>query len=132
MRRLHILFVDSDINGYGKILQALDDRFVVDHVTSLSEAIHFLETTLPDVIVSEVLVGEESGLDLCQVIRNSFLLCRLPIMLLTSRTTLQDKIAGFDAGADDYVIKPFNAHHLMARIRLLARIKRLERSRELQ
>jgi DNA-binding response OmpR family regulator len=48
-------------------------------------------------------------------------------MLLTSRSTLQDKIAGFDAGIDDYVVKPFDAYHLRARIKLLSRIKRLER-----
>ena len=47
-------------------------------------------------------------------------------MLLTSLTTFQDKVAGFDAGADDYVIKPFDTRHLIARIRLLSRIKRLE------
>ena len=105
---------------------------MVNHATSLSEAKRFLETTLPDVIVSEVCIGKESGLDLCQAIRNSASLSRLPFMLLTSRTTLQDKIAGFSVGADDYVVKPFDAHHLMARIRLLARIKRLELSRELQ
>ncbi len=51
---------------------------------------------------------------------------QLPIMLLTSHTTLQDKIAGFDAGADDYVVEPFDARHLMARVRLLARMKHLE------
>ena len=50
----------------------------------------------------------------------------LPIMLLTSLTTIQDKVAGFEAGADDYVVKPFDARHLVARIRLLSRIKRLE------
>jgi DNA-binding response OmpR family regulator len=47
-------------------------------------------------------------------------------MLLTSCATLQDKVAGFQAGTDDYVVKPFDAQHLMARIRLLVRIKRLE------
>jgi len=130
LRSLHILFVDNDTNGYGKILQALDDRFVVDHVTSLAEAKRFLETSLPDVIISEVLIGKESGLDLCQAIRKSSSLCHVPIMLLTSHTTLQDKIAGFSVGADDYVVKPFDAHHLMARIRLLARIKRLELNSE--
>ncbi|MGH2481469.1 MAG: response regulator transcription factor, partial [Ktedonobacteraceae bacterium] len=50
----------------------------------------------------------------------------LPIMLLTTLATLQDKVAGFEAGADDYVVKPFDARHLLARIRLLSRIKRLE------
>ncbi len=132
MRRLHILFVDSDISGYGKLLQALDDGFVVDYATSLSEAKLFLETALPDVIISEVCIGQESGLDLCHAIRNSSSHAHLPIMLLTSRTTLHDKIAGFVAGADDYVIKPFDARHLMARIRLLARIKRLELNSKLE
>ncbi|TMD63844.1 MAG: response regulator transcription factor [Chloroflexi bacterium] len=47
-------------------------------------------------------------------------------MLLTSLTTIQDKVAGFEAGADDYVVKPFDTRHLVARIRLLSRIKRLE------
>jgi DNA-binding response OmpR family regulator len=131
LRRLHILFVDSDVSGYGKFLQALDDRFVVDFATSLSDAKLFLETALPDVIISEVRIGQESGLDLCSIIRNSSTLCRLPIMLLTSHTTLQDKIAGFSAGADDYVVKPFDTRHLVARIRLLARIKRLELNGEL-
>ncbi len=50
-------------------------------------------------------------------------------MILTTLSTLQDKIAGFEAGADDYVVKPFDARHLIARIRLLSRIKRLEYDR---
>ena len=78
-------------------------------------------------VICEVLLGQESGLDLCRFIRSTPSLRHLPIMLLTSLTTLQDKIAGFDAGTDDYVVKPFDARHLMARIRLLARIKGLEK-----
>jgi DNA-binding response OmpR family regulator len=52
-------------------------------------------------------------------------------MILTSLMTLQDKVAGFDAGADDYVVKPFDARHLETRIRLLLRIKRLQQYNEL-
>jgi DNA-binding response OmpR family regulator len=48
-------------------------------------------------------------------------------MLLTSLANVQDKVTGFQAGADDYVVKPFDSDHLKARIRLLTRIKRLER-----
>jgi DNA-binding response OmpR family regulator len=81
---------------------------------------------MPDIVICEVLLGQESGLELCRFIRNTPSLRHLPIMLLTTLTTLQDKIAGFDAGTDDYVIKPFDARHLTARIRLLARMKRLE------
>ena len=85
-----------------------------------------LETNLPDVLICEILLGQENGLDLCRSIRSTPSLRHLPIMLLTSLTTIQDKVAGFEAGADDYVVKPFDARHLVARICLLSRIKRLE------
>ena len=130
MRRLHILFVNSDPDGYERFQQALDDGFVIDSATSLGAVRLFLETTLPDVVISEVSIEQESGLDLCRMLRNNTVWRRLPVMLITSFATLQDKIAGFDAGADDYVVKPFDARHLMARIRLLARIKRIELSME--
>jgi DNA-binding response OmpR family regulator len=90
------------------------------------EARQYLSEHIPDLVICEVLFGQESGLELCRLIRHTPTLRHLPIMLLTSMTTLQDKIAGFDAGADDYVIKPFDARHFVARIRLLARIKRFE------
>lgn len=130
LRRLHILFVNSDLDGYQRFQQALDDGFVIDSAASLGAVRLFLETTLPDVVISEVSIEQESGLDLCRMLRNNTVWRRLPVMLITSFATLQDKIAGFDAGADDYVVKPFDARHLMARIRLLARIKRIELSME--
>lgn len=126
LRRLHILFVDSDPNGRERIQQALGNSFTVQYATSVEQARHYLETQVPDVLICEVLLGHESGLELCRAIRTSVALRHLPIMLLTSLTTFQDKIAGFDAGADDYVVKPFDPGHLMARIRLLSRIKRIE------
>ena len=128
LRRLHILLVENDPNACGRIQQALGSGFIVQNAQSLMEAKLYLEEHVPDVLICEVLLGQENGLDLCRFIRKTSYssLRRLPIMLLTSLTTLQDKVAGFDAGADDYVVKPFDARHLMARIRLLSRIKRLE------
>ena len=131
VRKLHILFVDSDQHACDKIQQALGSGAIVQCAASLVEARQYLVTYLPDMIISEVLLSEENGLDLCRTIRNTPSLRRLPIMLLTSLTTIQDKVAGFDAGADDYVVKPFDARHLMARIRLLSRIKRLEQHHDL-
>ena len=126
LRRLHILFVDNDPNGRDRIQQALGNGFIVQCAASIAEAMHCLEAHPPDVLICEVLLGQENGLDLCRSIRSRAALRHLPIMLLTSLTTFQDKVAGFDAGADDYVVKPFDTRHLMARIRLLSRIKRLE------
>jgi len=118
--------VDSDPIGRDRIKQALGNGFAVRCASSQAEAMDCLETNLPDVLICEILLGQENGLDLCRSIRSVPSLRHLPIMLLTSLTTIQDKVAGFEAGADDYVVKPFDARHLVARIRLLSRIKRLE------
>ncbi|MBV9229319.1 MAG: response regulator transcription factor [Chloroflexi bacterium] len=127
LHKLNILFVDSDQHTHDKMQRALGDEFTVCCVVSVEEAKESLHACLPDILISEIIVGQESGLDLCRYVRSTSSLRQLPVMLLTSLATLQDKVAGFDAGADDYVVKPFDAHHLRARIKLLARIKRLER-----
>jgi DNA-binding response OmpR family regulator len=127
LRRLHILLVDNDPGSCDKIRLALESEFLLSSANSLDEARQYLKEYMPDLVICEVLLGQENGLELCRFIRSTPSLHNLPIMLLTSLTTLQDKIAGFDAGADDYVVKPFDARHLIARIHLLARMKRMER-----
>ena len=127
LRRLHILLVDNDPGVCDRMQQALGSAISLSSALSVLEARHRLSEHIPDIIICEVSLGQESGLDLCRFIRSTPSLRHIPIMLLTSLTTLQDKIAGFDAGADDYVVKPFDARHLMARVRLLARMKRLEK-----
>jgi DNA-binding response OmpR family regulator len=126
LRRLHILFVDSDPGGYERMRQALGEEYVVVFAVSLAEAWTYLEAQVPDVVISELILGQQSGLELCRAIRGNPSFNFLPIMLLTSLATLHDKVTGFEAGADDYVVKPYDSRHLAARIRLLARIKHLE------
>jgi len=127
LRRLKILFVDNDPHTRDRMQHVLDNGFAVQTVASVTEAKECLSTFLPDILISEVVIGQENGLELCRYVRSMPSLSHLPVMLLTSLATLQDKVAGFNAGADDYVVKPFDAYHLQARVRLLARIKRLER-----
>ncbi|WP_201362111.1 response regulator transcription factor [Dictyobacter formicarum] len=119
--------MDNDPHIHDRMKQALGGEFTVQCVGSVSEARRCLSLSQPDIVISEVVIGRESGLDLCRYVRSNPSLQQLPIMLLTSMATLQDKVEGFQAGTDDYVVKPFDTHHLIARIRLLARIKRLER-----
>lgn len=127
LRRLQVLLVDSDPHSREKVQQALDNGFILRFARSLEEARHSLEEFTPDILICEVLLPDNaSGLDLCRLIRSSEIWRHLPVMLLTNLSTLQDKIAGFDAGADDYVVKPFDARYLTGRVRLLSRIKHME------
>jgi DNA-binding response OmpR family regulator len=129
LRRLHILLVDSDVHARDKVRQALGAGFILHCARSLDEAQRFLAEALPDILICEMVLPDSSGLDLCRLVRRSSLWQHLPIMLLTNLSTLQDKVAGFEAGADDYLVKPFDARHLVARLRLLSRIKHLELDR---
>ena len=74
-----------------------------------------------DLIILDVILPHLSGVDLCKRIRN----CKLdvPILMLTAMGTTRDKLAGFDAGADDYLVKPFHFDELLARIKALGRRK---------
>jgi DNA-binding response OmpR family regulator len=128
--RLQILFVDSDPRTQTKIQQLLGEQFSVQCVESIADAMQCLQKMPIDMVIAEVTLNQESGLDLCRMIRHSQTLHYMPIMLLTSLSTLQDKVAGFAVGADDYVIKPFDVSYLQARIRLLARIKRIQQKDE--
>ena len=130
LRRLHILLVDNDSGAYHRVQQAIGSDVHLYHAQSLMQARQHLVEYIPDIVICEVKIGNENGFELCRFIRSTPTLHHLPIMLLTSLTTLQDKIAGFNAGADDYVVKPYDARHLMARIRLLARLKNLEQQND--
>jgi DNA-binding response OmpR family regulator len=130
LRRLRVLLVECDPGAVEKMERALGDGFLLQRAANLREAKQRLRDSVPDIMVCEVQLGHESGLDLCRHVRSTPAFQHLPIMLLTAHATLPDKVAGFDAGADDYVVKPFDARQIMARIRLLVRLKHLQNPQE--
>ena len=101
--------------------------FAFDGVTGLHLAV-----TLPiDLIVLDIMLPGIDGFDLCRRVRrdgeNS-----VPILMLTAKDTLEDKLAGFDAGADDYLVKPFALKELEARIRALVRRSKPEKTQVIE
>jgi DNA-binding response OmpR family regulator len=123
---LRVLVVDANTAARTHVQLALGEGFHVHFVASAKEAISALEQHLPDLVVSEVDLPTDSGLALCEYVRSLPDGMHLPIMLLTDRASIQDKVAGFQAGADDYVVKPLDPRIFFARVRLLCRIKGLE------
>ncbi|MGA1839135.1 MAG: response regulator [bacterium] len=75
----------------------------------------------PDIIVLDVMLPEKSGLDVCHYLKESSITAHLPIIMLTAKQDLADKLTGLDTGADDYIIKPFDPLELEARIKALLR-----------
>jgi DNA-binding response OmpR family regulator len=126
---LHVLVVDPNTTARTNVQLALSDSYTVRFAGTMQEAIAALRERLPDLLVSEIDLPSENGLALCEYVRSLPEGLRLPIMLLTGRSGIQDKVAGFHAGADDYVVKPLDPRLFFARVRLLCRIKGIEHSR---
>src|SRR5213078_4722055 len=82
-----------------------------------------VDRVLPDLVVLDWMLPGQSGLQLAKRWRSQARTRELPIIMLTARAEESDKISGLDAGADDYLTKPFSTHELMARIRAVLRRK---------
>jgi two-component system, OmpR family, phosphate regulon sensor histidine kinase PhoR len=128
---MSVLVVDAD-NSHRESLRAiLGEHYTLTFVGGLNEALRALRERLPDMLVSEVDLVDGTGLQLCEQVRELPGGGRLPIMLVTTRSTTADKVAGFQAGADDYVVKPVDTRLFSVRLRLLFRLKGIERPRDL-
>ena len=82
-------------------------------------AVSLLAHSSPDIVVLDVLMPDVDGLEVCRRMRAAG--DRTPVVMVTARETVADRVAGLDAGADDYVVKPFDLDELLARVRALLR-----------
>jgi DNA-binding response OmpR family regulator len=125
---MRILIVEDDIQLSEVLTEALARRqYVVDVARDGAMAWNLVEAIAYDLIVLDVTLPKLNGIQFCQQLRLSEtqksrqLRNATPVLMLTARDTVADKIVGLDAGADDYVTKPFDLEELMARVRALLR-----------
>ncbi len=83
-----------------------------------------LENKIPDLILLDIMLPDEDGLEIVKKVRHNFKTARVPIILVTARTTELDKVKGLDIGADDYLTKPFGIMELISRVKALLRRSR--------
>ena len=117
---MRILLVDDDRKAAQILARGLrEERFVVDVAYSALEGDELASATDYDVVVLDWLLPDQEGTALCREWRGRGL--AVPILMLTARDAVDDRVAGLDAGADDYLVKPFDLDELAARVRALAR-----------
>jgi DNA-binding response OmpR family regulator len=117
---MRVLVVEDEPKICAYVKRGLEENgYAVDAVQSGQEALDWTEGTAYDLIVLDILLPEMNGLTVCRELRERGE--RAPILLLTARDGIEDRVTGLDAGADDYLVKPFALEELLARLRALTR-----------
>jgi two-component system response regulator MprA len=118
---MKILVVDDERAVRDSLRRALElEGYEIELAADGNEALVRLESSdEPDAIILDVLMPGVDGLEVCRRLRTAG--STLPVLMLTARTEVEDRVAGLDAGADDYVTKPFALEELLARVRALLR-----------
>lgn len=130
-----------EISGLSKphtILIIEDDASIIDYLTQqLSKQYNVLSATggesgyeavlrhRPHCVVTDVMLGDSDGLEICRRIRKNSETCDIPVIILTAKASEEQKIEGLEAGADSYIIKPFNIDHLRTQISTLIQSRRI-------
>lgn len=119
---MRILLVEDDQHLGWATSDGLRSTFAIDWVTSAEQARAALATTSYDLVILDVMLPGKSGLDLLRMLRGERV--AVPVILLTARDAVEHRIEGLNAGADDYVVKPFDLDELIARCNALIRRSR--------
>jgi len=115
-----VLLVEDDLDLSELMLEFLESESIeCDLAYNGVMGLELLQRNQYDVIVMDIMMPRMDGLTLCENIRD--LGINTPCLMLTARDTLEDKLTGFDHGADDYMVKPFELQELVARLRVLSR-----------
>jgi PleD family two-component response regulator len=123
--RLRVLVVDPDREGARHIASALDRDHITIVVGSATEAFTALQTSMPSCVAAELDLPDASGLALLTALRGHPTTQRVPFLMLSRRASLQDKIAAFQAGADDFLVKPIDPTNFADHVRRLVYFREL-------
>jgi DNA-binding response OmpR family regulator len=122
-----VLIIDDDASVLETLAEMLKDHYQPLTASSGKEGIQIAVRDAPEVILLDVNMPEMDGWEVCQRLREQPATRSIPVVMLTTAADLDDRVKGFDLGADDYVTKPFQVRELLARVR--ARLRRVEKDK---
>ncbi|MEQ8581398.1 MAG: two-component regulator propeller domain-containing protein [Marinoscillum sp.] len=119
----NLLIVDDNIQILNLLKDMLSHQYNVTSCTRAKEALTILASRKIDLVISDVIMPEMSGYELCEAIKTKIEISHVPVILLTAKGQMEERIEGLQAGADAYIPKPFHPDHLKVRIEKLISIR---------
>ena len=129
---VHIVVVEDNYDIREYISQALSSEFKVTTATNGLEGLKVIHDENPDIVISDIMMPEMDGIDLCRTLKDDIMTSHIPVILLTAKDSIDDKEQGYESGADSYLTKPFSAKLLLSRIHNILRHRRQISSRIMQ
>lgn len=114
-----ILIVEDEPSIRFLLRDIFTDQYTVYEAENGRMALEFIQHTLPDIIISDIMMPEIGGLEFCSKVKEAPTTCHIPFVLLSARGTTEQKTEGYETGADAYVPKPFDTVYLQVRVRKL-------------
>jgi signal transduction histidine kinase/CheY-like chemotaxis protein len=119
-----ILIVEDNADARRFIRGSLEPLYIVVEAADGREGIEKAGEIIPDLIISDIMMPEKDGYELCRVLKKDINTSHVPIILLTAKASDENVVRGLETGADDYITKPFNTRMLLARIKNLIELRR--------
>ena len=120
-----ILLVEDEDDLRGFMYGVLSQHFDVSAAADGAEALEILAKQRPDLVLTDIMLPKVSGIDLCRTVKSDARLQSIPVILLTAHGDSETALEGYDAGADDFVSKPFHVNVLLARVRAHLQVRAL-------
>ncbi len=117
MRKMRILTVDDDPDILDVLNLTLCDHYQVFQASDGKAGLELVLQKMPDLVICDYMMPVMNGRELCKTLKKDILLRHIPVIMLTGKGEVQDRISGIEAGADDYMIKPFDPDELLVRIK---------------
>lgn len=114
-----ILVVEDEPELRYLLKNILKEHYIIYEAGTGNEALSFLRKTTPDLIISDVMMPDMDGIQLCQEVKNTPAIAQIPFIILSARGTTEHKTEGYEVGADAYIPKPFHINYLLVRIKKL-------------
>ncbi len=124
-----ILVVEDNFDLRNFICEQLENGYSVIEAVDGEKGVKLAEDIIPDLVISDIMMPKKDGYQLCKELKSNIKTNHIPVILLTAKASLENKIEGLETGADDYLIKPFNTDELRTRVVNLIRVRKQMREK---